>query len=82
MSKNKLSDLNDHLFLALERLNEEELTSEKIELEERRVKAISTISRQIVSVSTLVYNAAVDISIGNIDDARLPKNFDTKQIEN
>lgn len=37
--KNKLGDLNDHLFAALERLNEEDMTSEEIAKEASRAKA-------------------------------------------
>ena len=35
--KNKLSDLNDHLFSQLERLSDEALTPEEIEREAKRV---------------------------------------------
>ena len=36
MAKNKLSDLNDHLFAAIERLNDEDLTSDQLEIETKR----------------------------------------------
>jgi hypothetical protein len=37
--KNKLSDLNDHLFAQIERLANEEFTPEKIEIEVKRGNA-------------------------------------------
>ena len=80
MAKNKLSDLNDHLFMALERLNDEDLDIEKLELEEKRVKAISSVSHQIISVSNLVYKAAVSIGKGDIEPTFIPDNFDIEQI--
>lgn len=40
MTKNKLSDLNDHLFMTLERLGEEDLSNEELEKEIERSKAI------------------------------------------
>lgn len=46
--KNRLSDLNNHLFAQLERLSEEELTAEEIEREVRRTDAIVTVSEQII----------------------------------
>lgn len=47
MSKNKLGDLNDHLFAALERLGDEGLSPEQIETEAKRCAAIVDISDQI-----------------------------------
>ena len=82
MAKNKLSDLNDHLFMALERLNDEDLDIEKLELEEKRVKAISSVSHQIISVSNLVYKAAVSIGKGDIDANFIPENFNVKKLPN
>lgn len=46
--RNKLKDLNNHLFEALERLNDDELTPEMIEVESKRVKSISMLSTQII----------------------------------
>lgn len=36
--KNKLTDLNDHLFAQLERLSEEDLTADQIEQECKRAE--------------------------------------------
>lgn len=47
MSKNRLTDLNDHLFLALERLNDETLTAEQIESEAKRADAIVALADQV-----------------------------------
>ena len=47
MSKNRLSDLNDHLFAALERLRDEGMTPEQIETEARRAEAIVALSDQV-----------------------------------
>ncbi|WP_191863976.1 hypothetical protein, partial [Stenotrophomonas sp. AS012628] len=46
--KNKLTNLNDHLFMQLERLSDEDLTAEQIETEVRRTDAIVAVSDQIV----------------------------------
>ena len=53
MAKNKLSDLNDHLFVALERLNDEDLKPEGIEKEYLRAKAIVGISSQVINSAKL-----------------------------
>jgi len=46
--KNKLKDLTNHLFEALERINDDDLTPEMIETETKRVKSISMLSTQII----------------------------------
>ncbi len=56
--KNKLSDLNNHLFAQLERLGEEGLTVEQIEAEAKRADAIVDISDQILRNADLHLKAA------------------------
>lgn len=56
--KNKLSDLNDHLFAQLERLGDEELTDEQIEKEAKRADAIVSVADQIVKNADLQLKAA------------------------
>lgn len=58
--KNKLTDLNNHLFAQLERLGDEDLTAEQIEVEAKRAKAIVELSDQIVQAQSLTLKA-VDI---------------------
>ncbi|MFV1484486.1 MULTISPECIES: hypothetical protein [unclassified Phaeobacter] len=56
--KNKLADLNNHLFAQLERLSEEKLTSDQIEDEVKRTEAIVSLSDQIVGNADLQLKAA------------------------
>ena len=55
--KNKLADLNDHLFAQLERLSEEGLTAEQIDQEVRRTDAIVGVAEQIVRNADLQLKA-------------------------
>lgn len=56
--KNKLSDLNDHLFAQLERLGDEELSDDQIEKEAKRADAIVSVADQIVKNADLQLKAA------------------------
>lgn len=47
--KNTLSDLNNHLFAALETLNDLKTTDPNFELEIERSKAISTVANAIIN---------------------------------
>jgi hypothetical protein len=60
--KNKLSDLNDHLFMQMERLGNENLTDEQLHTEIARSKAVSNIARDIVSNARLVLDAQTSIA--------------------
>ena len=55
--KNKLTDLNNHLFAQLERLNDEDLTPEQMSAEISRAKAITGLASQIIANGTLVLKA-------------------------
>lgn len=79
MARNKLSDLNDHLFMALERLNDEELNSEQLDNELKRVHGISSISREIIHSSNLIYKVAVSMGKGDIDPMTLPQQFNNQK---
>ncbi len=51
--KNRLTDLNDHLFMQLERLSEEGLTPEQIESEVQRTDAMVKVADKIVDNARL-----------------------------
>ncbi len=65
MANNKLSDLRDHIFMALERLADDELTTEQVAQEVDKAKAIAQLS------STIIASAKVEIdyinAVGLID---------------
>lgn len=56
--KNKLVDLNNHLFAQLERLADEAMTVEQVEQEVKRTEAIVSLSDQIIGNATLQLKAA------------------------
>lgn len=57
MPRNTLSDLNNHLFEQLERLNDDDLTEEDLQKEINRAKAVSNIAAQIINSGQLALNA-------------------------
>ena len=56
--KNKLGNLDDHLFMAIERLNDEGLTAEQIESEARRADAIVDLADKVIENSRTKISAA------------------------
>ena len=56
--KNRLTDLNNHLFAQLERLGEEELSAEQIEQEYQRAVAIVKVADKIIDNANLCLSAA------------------------
>jgi len=54
MPRNTLNDLNNHLFMQLERLNDEELKDDELQKEISRAKAVSSIAAQIINNGSLV----------------------------
>lgn len=56
--KNTLADLNNHLFMQIERLGDEELKGEKLEEEIKRAQAITSVSAQVINNGELVLKAS------------------------
>lgn len=56
--KNRLSDLNNHLFSQLERLSDDDLTPDQLEQEVERADAIVEVSDQIIANANLQFKAA------------------------
>lgn len=56
--KNKLADLNNHLFAQLERLAEEDMTAEQIEAEVKRTDAIVAVSDRVTGMADMQLKAA------------------------
>ena len=56
--KNKLGDLDSHLFAALERLNDEDLSPDQITVEVERSGAIVDLADQIIGNSKVKLAAA------------------------
>lgn len=72
--KNRLSDLNDHLFAQLERLADEGLTPEQIGHEAQRSEAMVDVADQIIRMAALQVQAAkIAADAGESPAPYLPK---------
>ena len=67
--KNKLIDLNNHLFEQLERLNDDDLKGDDLGQEIKRSQAMSSCAAQIVNNAALALKAHTAINNGLVDTA-------------
>lgn len=61
--KNKLSDLNNHLFSQLERLSDEDLKGDDLKEEIERSKAVKAIAQEIISGGKLALEAQLELGV-------------------
>ena len=76
--RNGLTDLNNHLFEQLERLNEDELKGEALKEEITRSKAIENVAKQIINNGRLVLDSQKFIDDRLNVDGDLPDMLDNK----
>lgn len=76
--KNSLTDLNNHLFEQLERLNDEELKGEELKEEITRSKTIESVAKQIINNGRLVLDSQMFIDDRLNVDNELPDMLDNK----
>lgn len=64
--KNKLSDLNNHLFAQLERLGDEALKGDELAREIERSYAITSVAKEVINNGRLVLDAQRQYDSGNM----------------
>lgn len=69
MTRNKMTDLNDHLFAELERLGDEEMTQEELDAEIKRAKAITGVAQQVIA------NAGTCLEAARFEDSKLDRDL-------
>lgn len=77
--KNKLIDLNNHLFAEIERLSDEDLKGDKLAQEINRAKAVSNVATQIINTGSLALKGQIAINDGIIK--RAPKMLGIEEYE-
>ena len=76
--KNTLGDLNNHLFMALERLNDKELKGQELADEIHKSDAITGVAQQIISNASLVLKAIAKKDDFTDAEAKLPQMLEAK----
>jgi hypothetical protein len=70
--KNRLVDLNNHLFAEIERLGDEDLKGDELTKEIERARAITGVASQIIGTGTLALKAAAAVSDSVDADFKAP----------
>ena len=71
--RNTLGDLNNHLFMQLERLGDEELNGDDLLQEIARSKAISEIAKNVIENANVVLQAQKHMDEFRGTDAKMPR---------
>ncbi|MCK5607771.1 hypothetical protein KAR91_38165 [Candidatus Pacearchaeota archaeon] len=77
-TKNKLADLNDHLFLQMERLNDDDLEGDKLKEEIIKAKAVTGVANQIINNARVCLDGMKAFNEGLIKTAPRMLGFETK----
>ncbi len=80
--KNKITDLNDHLFAQLERLSDEDLNDSELEREIERSKAVTSVAEKIISNGKLALDATrlqVEYGSGSRNHIQMPEMLEMKE---
>jgi len=72
MKKNRLINLNDHLFEQLERLNDDELKGEELAQEVKRAASMTNVAKQIIDSGRLALDAKKVVVSGVIREEEIP----------
>jgi len=72
MPRNKISDLNDHLYAQLERLSDESLTDEELKKEVERANAMTGIAANILDVAKTTISALKLVDKGHVQKDDFP----------
>lgn len=81
MARNKITDLNDHLFAQLERLNDETMKPDKMEMELKKAKAVSMVASQLIKSNKLTLDAMRIMKDGSVGPNDMPDTFGLKQLK-
>lgn len=76
--RNNLTDLNNHLFEQIERLNDDELQGEALKEEIKRSKAIEDVAKQIINNGRLVLDSQKFVDGRISADNNMPSMLDNK----
>lgn len=79
MMRNTLSDLNNYLFEALERLTDDELTEEDLEKEMRRTEAITDVADTAIRNAELALKTMKYLNDNGVDRAPVPPMLEAKK---
>ncbi len=71
--KNTLSDLNNYLFEAIERINDDELSDEELDKEIKRSESVNKIAKTIIDNGNLALQAKKHLDeYGRGEDVEMP----------